>query len=74
MLHFLFKVIGDHWKKRNGENVYEVGVYLYTRGTRNKSAYKKEEEWWLMESSDITRTLDQPTPEKVTHHFKDVDV
>ena len=81
MQHFLFnfKVIGDHQKKRNGENVYEVGVYLYTRGTQNKSAYKKGEEWGLMESSDIIRTLDQPTPKKVTnkcivYHFKNIDV
>ena len=76
MKHFVFyfKVIGDHQKKRNGEN-----VYLYTRGTHNKTAFKKGQEWWLMESSDFIRKLNQPTPKKVTnkcivYHFKDIDV
>ena len=69
-----------HWrsqKKKEDGYVFEVGLYLYTRGTKNVHAYCKGEEWWLMEASDIIRSLDQPTKEKVTdkrvvYHFKDI--
>ena len=59
--------------------VYEVGVYLYTCGTNNKNVFRKGENWWLMEATDIIRNLKQPIPEKVTdkrivYHFKNIDV
>ena len=72
------KVIGENRKKNKDDHVYEVGVYLYTCGTRNKNVFRKGENWWLMEATDIIRNLEQPTPEKVTdkrivYHFKDID-
>ena len=73
-----FKVMGDNRKKNKDDHVYKVGVYLYTCGTRNKNVFRKGENWWLMEATDIITNLEQPTPEKVTdkrivYHFKDID-
>ena len=41
-------------------------------------AYKKGEEWWLMEAGDVIKQLDQPKVEKVTdkrivYHFHDIN-
>ena len=51
---------------------------LYTRGTKNKTSFKKDEQWWLIDDADVIWKLSQPAQEKITdkrclYFFKDID-
>ena len=62
----MLKVLGDHRKKKVDGDSFKVGIMLYTRGTKNKTSFKKDEQWWLVEAADIIWKLSQPVQEKIT--------
>ena len=51
----------------NVENslLYEVGAVYYTR-CKNKNAFKKGDEWWLIDVSEIVDNIKDPKEEKVS--------
>ena len=71
----LFQVKGDNYKKNDdGMFGFEVGFNLYTQ-TGRSGIYKPMEEWWMVDSIDIIKCVDDPVIEKVTsnrvkYHFK----
>ena len=44
---------------------YEVGAVYYMK-CKNKIAFKKGDEWWLIDVSDILATIPDPKEEKVS--------
>ena len=65
-------------KRRKMVHIFLKNVYVCTWGKKNVHAYRKGEDWWLMEATGIICNLEQPTPEKVTdkcivYYFKDID-
>ena len=62
------QIVGDHKKyvMDDGKDVFEICVVFFTQCTRNKSQFKKGEEWWLMDTGDFIKPLENPKEEKVT--------
>ena len=52
-------------KRKDATLVYE-GVIYYDKCTRNKTKFKKNTEWWLVDMSEIICNMPQPTIEKVS--------
>ena len=45
--------------------MYEAGALYYMK-CKNKNAFKKGDEWWLIDVSDILATIPDPKEEKVS--------
>ena len=60
------QILGDHKKTVEGKECYELGVVFYTCCNHNKSQFKREMEWWLVDTSDVKQSIEDPTPEKLT--------
>ena len=72
---FLYQVKSDNYNKNDdGMFGFEVGFDLYTQ-TGRSGIYKPIEEWWMVDSIDIIKCVDDPFIEKVMsnrvkYHFK----
>ena len=44
---------------------YDVGAIYYTR-CKNMKAFKRGDEWWLIDVSDIISTISDPKEEKLS--------
>ena len=67
IVHIL-QIVGDHKKyvMDDGKDVFEICVVFFTQCTRNTPQFKKGEEWWLMDTRDFIKPLENPKEEKVT--------
>ena len=45
--------------------LYKVGAIYYTR-CKNKNAFKRGDEWWLIDVLDIISTIPGPKEEKIS--------
>ena len=63
----LIKVLGENVKstKEDGTKVYELGVIYFTP-QRNKEKYRKMDDWWLLDMTDIIRKIKRPVEERVS--------
>ena len=67
LIHFtIFQILDDHKKMVEGQECFELGVVFYTQCNYNKSQYKREMEWWLVDTSDVIKGIEDPTPERLT--------
>ena len=68
-ISFDLKVKGDNYRRtKDGEKglyTFEVGFDLFTKNPKTGN-YKKMNEWWLVEMTDIVHELEEPTVVKVT--------
>ena len=61
------KVLGKNVKTTNeiGTKAYELGVIYFTP-QRNKEKYKKMDDWWLLDMTDIIWKIKHPVEERVS--------
>ena len=59
---FSFKIIRDQ-KKKNGN--YEYGAWFYT-AAKKRGGFRQEDEWWFVQSGEITKTLSEPQVEMIS--------
>ena len=53
-------------KDDKGNYKIELGVVFYTWSSQNKIVYKRDVEWWLIDTDNVVKTLEKPVEEKVT--------
>ena len=73
--NFKLKVKGDNYKKNDdGSFGFEVGFDLFSQ-TGCSGTYKPMDEWWMVDTIDIVKRINDPHIEKVTsnrvkYHFE----
>ena len=74
-LNFTLKVKCDNYKKNDdGSFGFELGFDLFTQ-TGRSGTYKPMDEWWMVNTIDIIKRINDPQIEKVTsnrvkYHFE----
>ena len=67
LMYFTYSQIpGDHKKIIEGQEYCELGIIFYTHYNCNKNQYKREMEWWLVDTGDVIQSIQDPTPKKLT--------
>ena len=60
-----------HDDKKNEEGLYNLGCFYCDKCTRNKDAYKKnEEKWWFVSTVDFNKLIPDPSEERDSGKWK----
>ena len=58
------QVLGDH---RKADGMYDLALLFYEVSSRNKEAFKlNEEKWWYVSVTDVRAHIKDPVEEKVS--------
>ena len=62
----ILQILGENvkTKRKDGTLVYKLGVIYYDKCTHNKTKFKKNTNWWLVDMSEIICNMPQPTIKK----------